>query len=351
MQRHAFNYELPADLIAQSPVSPRSGSRLLVLDGHGGRIQDHLFTDFPEMLRPGDILVFNDTRVVPARLVGRKASGGQVEMLLERLVDVTRARVQLRASKKPQPGTLIYINDVHAQVIGREGDFFELDFSPHGARVVFDRYGSLPLPPYITRRPDAHDSQRYQTVFARCDGAVAAPTAGLHFDESIFTHLAARGIDTVFVTLHVGAGTFQPVRVEDVAAHRMHQEWFEVTAEVCAQISHARASGGRVIAVGTTVVRALESASLSGKIAPFRGETDIFIVPGHRFAAVDGLVTNFHIPESTLLMLVCAFGGYEQVMKAYTHAVQARYRFFSYGDAMLVWPHPHASRERGGSAR
>lgn len=340
MQRHAFNFELPTDLIAQAPVSPRSGSRMLVLDGNGGRLRDSLFTDLPDMLQPGDVLVFNDTRVIPARLAGRKASGGQVEMLLERFLDQTRARVQLRASKKPKPGTPIYIEEVQARVLGREGDFFELDFFPHLARDVFDQYGSLPLPPYIARQPNPHDSQRYQTVFARCDGAVAAPTAGLHFDESVFARLAARGIDTAFVTLHVGAGTFQPVRVEDLSAHRMHQEWFEVTAEVCAQLARVRASGGRVIAVGTTVVRALEAASMSGKIAPFRGETDIFIVPGYRFVSIDGLVTNFHIPESTLLMLVCALGGYDNVLKAYAHAVQARYRFFSYGDAMLVWPHP-----------
>jgi S-adenosylmethionine:tRNA ribosyltransferase-isomerase len=339
MRRQAFHYSLPPELIAQQPTLLRSGSRLLVLEGSRGCIQDQLFPDLLAWLDAGDLLVFNDTCVVPARMFGRKPSGGRVEMLLERLLDFSRARVQLRVSKKPAAGSEIHVGDVVVRVRGRDGDFFELDFAPHGAREVFERYGAVPLPPYITRAVEPGDAQRYQTVFARCAGAVAAPTAGLHFDEALLQALTTRGVATAFVTLHVGAGTFQPVRVDDVATHRMHTEWFEVSSATCDQIVRVQARGGRVIAVGTTVVRALEAASRSGKIAPFSGETDIFIVPGYQFVTVDGLVTNFHLAESTLLMLVCAFGGYENVMMAYDHAIASRYRFFSYGDAMLVWPH------------
>lgn len=347
MRRQAFHYNLPTELIAQQPTLVRSESRLMVLDGGSGRIQDCLFPDLIDQLHAGDVLVFNDTRVVPARLYGHKASGGRVEIMLERLIDSTRACVQMRVSKKPATGSEIHVDGMTLRVLGRDGDFFDLDFSPHDAQDVFDRYGSIPLPPYITRAPEPGDVLRYQTVFARCAGAVAAPTAGLHFDDILLQTLTARGVATAFVTLHVGAGTFQPVRVDDVTTHRMHTERLEVSLEACNQITRAQARGGRVIAVGTTVVRALETASKSGKITPFSGETDIFIVPGYQFVTVDALVTNFHLAESTLLMLVCAFGGYENVMKAYNHAVASRYRFFSYGDAMLVWPNPSVCRQVG----
>lgn len=345
MRRQDFNYDLPPDLIAQQPAKERSGSRLLVLDGKVGTMRDCLFSDLLDQFHAGDVLVFNDTRVIPARLWGRKGTGGRVEMMLERFLDVTRARVQLRVSKKPLAGSEIHVGEVVVRVLGRAGEFFDLEFAPHAAREVFERYGTTPLPPYITRIPDSSDAQRYQTVFARHAGAVAAPTAGLHFDAEMLQALTDRGVDLAFVTLHVGAGTFQPMRVDDITAHRMHKESIEVGVEVCEQIARAQARGGRVVAVGTTVVRALEAASRSGKIAPFKGETDIFIVPGYQFVTIDGLVTNFHLAESTLLMLVCAFGGYEFVMKAYHHAVALRYRFFSYGDAMLLWPPHTASRQ------
>lgn len=338
MRRSDFQFELPPELIAQHPPATRGDSRLLCLDGASGALEDRHFSALPDRLNPGDLLVFNDTRVIPARLFGMKASGGKVELLVERVLDERRVLAHLRASKPPKVGARMRVADAfEAEVIARRDDLYELRF--HDARPVLDlleQYGHVPLPPYIGR-PDAdEDRARYQTVFAREPGAVAAPTAGLHFDEAMLAKIRARGVEIAFVTLHVGAGTFQPLRVDDLHAHRMHPEFVSVSAALCGQVRAAHARGGRVIAVGTTVVRSLESASASGDIQPFQGETRLFIYPGYRFATVDAMVTNFHLPESTLLMLVCAFAGHEHVMNAYRHAVAARYRFFSYGDAMFI---------------
>ncbi len=341
MRKSDFYYELPPAAIAQAPVTPRSASRLLVLDSPQAP-RDLYFTDLPGLLRRDDLLVFNDTRVIPARLFGVKPSGGRVELLIERILDHERALVQLRASKSPQPGQrLTFEGGVIARALGRRGEFYELRFE--GAASVLDileRIGHVPLPPYIVRADGADDKARYQTVYAKTPGAVAAPTAGLHFDEALLQRLAAQGVERAFLTLHVGAGTFQPLRVADIAAHRMHPEYFKLDARACDQVNTARAAGRRVIAVGTTVVRALESAARDGVLRPFAGETDIFIYPGYRFQTVDGLLTNFHLPESTLLMLVCAFGGHAAVLAAYRHAVRQNYRFYSYGDAMFLWRTP-----------
>ncbi len=341
MKKSDFWYELPPEYIAQSPAPVRSGSRLLVLDGATGAIQDRRFTDLPAMLRPGDLLVMNDTRVVPARLYGRKDSGGRVEVLVERLLDDHRLLAQLRASKSPAAGMrLILEGDTVARVRGRKGEFFELEFEgDESVPTLLERIGHTPLPPYITRTDDDEtDRERYQTVYARTPGAVAAPTAGLHFDAELLAVLDEMGVERGYVTLHVGAGTFQPMRVDDVEQHRMHTEIVEIGTVACEQINRARAEGRRVIAVGTTVVRALESAFSAEGVAPFTGETDIFIYPGFVFRVVDAMITNFHLPESTLLMLVCAFAGRDNVLRAYRHAVEQQYRFFSYGDAMFVTP-------------
>jgi len=338
MRKSDFFYELPKALIAQAPVTPRSASRLLYLDpGHG--LRDLRFTDLPELLRSDDLLVFNDTRVVLARLFGVKQSGGRVELLVERVLDRSRFVAQLRASKPPQPGQRLEIEGgVAARVVERCGEFYELCLeSEDSVPDILERVGHVPLPPYIDRPDGADDKSRYQTVYAKTLGAVAAPTAGLHFDEALLARLAEIGVERAFLTLHVGAGTFQPLRVSELSAHRMHPEYFRIDAHVCAQVNAARAAGRRVIAVGTTVVRALESATRAGVLQPFEGETDIFIYPGHRFQAVDGLLTNFHLPESSLLMLVCAFGGRVPVLAAYHHAVRENYRFYSYGDAMFLW--------------
>lgn len=342
-----FQYDLPEEQIAQYPLPERSASRLLVLDGRSGERADRMFRDLPELLAPGDLLVFNDTRVFPARLHGRKrGSGGRVEVLVERLLDERRALTHVRASKSPKPGTVLELagGELWAEVVERREDLFLLDFGagePLLARL--ERCGEVPLPPYIERAADDTDSERYQTVYARETGAVAAPTAGLHFDETVLRALDARGIERATVTLHVGAGTFRPVRVDRVEEHVMHAETVVVPLSTCEAIAATRERGGRVVAVGTTVVRSLESAvDEVGVVRPFAGETRLFLVPGSVFRAVDGLVTNFHLPGSTLLMLVCAFGGYEPVMAAYRHAVDAGYRFFSYGDAMLLWPDPQA---------
>jgi S-adenosylmethionine:tRNA ribosyltransferase-isomerase len=341
MQRADFHYELPEELIARYPSEQRSDCRLLCVDGRSGELAHRRFTDLLELLDPGDLLVFNDTRVIPARLHGQKASGGRVEMLLERPLDAHRGLVHLRSSKSPKPGTeLIFEGDIHAVVEGRREALFELRFLGETPLVaLLERHGHMPLPPYITREDELADRQRYQTVYARRDGAVAAPTAGLHFDEPLLERLAARGVESAFVTLHVGAGTFQPVRADDIREHRMHSEWLEVSEAACAQVRRARALGKRVVAVGTTSVRCLESAcaeSPDGDIAPYSGETDIFIYPGYEWRCVDALVTNFHLPESTLLMLVAAFVGFETTMAAYREAVRERYAFFSYGDAMFL---------------
>ncbi|MFA7095219.1 MAG: tRNA preQ1(34) S-adenosylmethionine ribosyltransferase-isomerase QueA [Gammaproteobacteria bacterium] len=338
MRRSDFSYELPDDLIAQYPLPERGASRLLCLEGQTGTIRDRYFSALPELLRPGDLLVFNDTRVIAARLLGVKESGGRVEVLVERVLDEHRVLAHVRASKAPKPGGRLVLEErVPVTTLGRHDDLFELRFETSEPVLrVLEQVGRIPLPPYIQRSAEAGDSDRYQTVYASRPGAVAAPTAGLHFDRSMLERLAAMGVDTAFVTLHVGAGTFQPVRVDDIERHVMHAERVEVGAAVCEKVRAARARGGRVVAVGTTAVRSLESACQGGAIAPFAGETRLFIYPGYRFRCVDALVTNFHLPESTLLMLVCAFGGYEQVMAAYRHAVTERYRFFSYGDAMFV---------------
>ncbi len=342
MQRKDFDYPLPEELIAQKPLEQRTGSRLLVVDGENDLIQDRSFTDVLEYLSPGDLLVFNDTRVIPARMFGAKASGGKVEVMIERVLDANNALAHVRASKSPKPGSFLNLDgDVKAEVTGRDAGLFELRF--HDERSLFeilDAVGHMPLPPYIEREDELSDRERYQTVFARNPGAVAAPTAGLHFDEAILEKIAAKGIEQAFVTLHVGAGTFQPVRVDNIKEHHMHAESVQVSAEVCEKIAATRARGGRVVAVGTTAVRSLEGAAAAndGVLKPFTGETRLFITPGCQFNVVDMMVTNFHLPESTLLMLVSAFGGYERVMRAYAHAVAEKYRFFSYGDAMLVIP-------------
>lgn len=342
MRRQDFHFDLPEELIAQVPAAQRRDSRLLCLEGTTGEIVDRQFVDLPELLQAGDLLVMNDTRVIPARLFGRKATGGQIEVLVERLLDDTDLLAHVRASKSPKAGTTLHLSDrVSATVLGREGELFRLRFTDcddpeRTLLAILDELGHMPLPPYIRRADELADRERYQTVFARRPGAVAAPTAGLHFDEAMLAQLAQLGIETAWVTLHVGAGTFQPVRVENIREHHMHAEWVEVNESVCQQIEQTRRRGGRVIAVGTTSMRCLESAARDGQLQPFTGDTDIFIYPGYEFQIVDGLITNFHLPESTLLMLVCAFAGYDNVMRAYRHAVEQRYRFFSYGDAMYL---------------
>jgi S-adenosylmethionine:tRNA ribosyltransferase-isomerase len=349
VQRQDFRYELPAELIAQRPLAERSGSRLLLLGPPVAPPLDRHMRELPELLAPGDLLVFNDTRVVAARLMGCKPTGGQVEVFLERPLEARTALVQLRASKAIRPGLEIQSAGGSIEVLEPRGDLWLVRL-PETALVFFERWGEVPLPPYIRRAPAHEDRERYQSVFARESGAVAAPTASLHFDTALIEALERRGIERTLITLHVGAGTFQPVRVEALGEHVMHAEHFVVGMAACEAIARARARGARVIAVGTTVARALESAWLEGgrartgephgvrALAPFAGETQLFIRPGFQFQVVDGLLTNFHLPESTLLMLVCALGGRERVLEAYAHAVRSRYRFFSYGDAMLLWP-------------
>ncbi|NOG31968.1 tRNA preQ1(34) S-adenosylmethionine ribosyltransferase-isomerase QueA [Halomonas sp. TBZ9] len=341
MQRADFSYELPEELIARYPSEQRSDCRLLHVDAQDGGLAHRRFTDLLEILEPGDLLVFNDTRVIPARLHGQKASGGKVEMLLERPLDAYRGLAHLRSSKSPKPGTeLIFEGDIHAVVEGRRDALFELRFLGETPMIaLLEKHGHMPLPPYITREDELSDRERYQTVYARRDGAVAAPTAGLHFDQPLLDALAEKGIKSAFVTLHVGAGTFQPVRVDDIREHHMHSEWVDVSEATCQQVHDAQAAGKRVIAVGTTSVRCLESAcaqTADGSIAPLTGDTDIFIYPGYQWRCVDALITNFHLPESTLMMLVSAFAGYDTIMRAYQTAVEERYAFFSYGDAMLL---------------
>lgn len=342
MLKSEFHYDLPERLIAQTPLPDRSASRLLRLDGPAGRIEDLRFSDLPELLAPGDLLVLNDTRVVPARLFGRKSTGGRVEILIERVLDAHSALAHVRASKSPKAGAEILLDGgFGCRVRERREDLFELEF-PGGATVdeVLAAVGHIPLPPYIDRPDRDEDRERYQTVFARTPGAVAAPTAGLHFDDAMLARLEAQGVERAFVTLHVGSGTFLPVRVDDLDRHKMHFEFCEVPAATVETIRAVRERGGRVVAVGTTVVRSLETASLSGELLPYRGETDLFIRPGFCFRTVDALVTNFHLPESTLLTLVCAFAGYAETMAAYAHAVEREYRFFSYGDAMFLARRP-----------
>ncbi|WP_110651592.1 tRNA preQ1(34) S-adenosylmethionine ribosyltransferase-isomerase QueA [Salinicola peritrichatus] len=344
MQRADFHFDLPDELIARYPSEQRTDCRLLCVDGEDGTLEHARFPDLLDRLEPGDVVVFNDTRVIPARLFGHKASGGKVEMLLERPLDAHRGLAHLRSSKSPKPGTeLIFEGDVRAVVEGRRDALFELRFLGETPLIeLLEQHGHMPLPPYITREDELADRERYQTVYARREGAVAAPTAGLHFDETMMAALRDKGIETAFVTLHVGAGTFQPVRVDNIREHPMHSEWLEVNASVCDQVNRAKAAGKRIVAVGTTSVRCLETASQSesGELMPYRGETDIFIYPGYRWRCVDALVTNFHLPESTLLMLVSSFAGFDTVMHAYREAVAAKYRFFSYGDAMFLTRRP-----------
>ncbi len=346
LRKSDFHYELPPELIAQAPLAERSASRLLCLDGASERLEDRRMAELPDLLQPGDLLVFNDTRVLPARLRGRKDSGGEVEIMVERLLGGQSIKAQVRASKALKPGRSIELDGGGAlEVTGRDGEFYLLHaVGAEPVERLLMRAGRMPLPPYIQREAGPDDDHRYQTLFARTPGAVAAPTAGLHFDEALLAALAARGVQTATVTLHVGAGTFQPVRADDVREHRMHSEWLNVGAELVQRIRSTRAAGGRVVAVGTTVVRALESASRDGVLQPFAGETSIFIFPGYRISSIDALITNFHLPESTLLMLVSAFAGRDRVLAAYRHAVDHRYRFFSYGDAMLIFPPGDAPR-------
>jgi S-adenosylmethionine:tRNA ribosyltransferase-isomerase len=341
MRRADFHYELPPELIAQAPLPERSASRLLVLDGATGALADRRFTDLPQLLRPEDLMVFNDTRVVAARLFGTKSSGGRVEVFLERAVGARRAWVQLRASKPIRPDLVINTDGGELRVVQRvtsaAGDLWEIE-TPGDALAFFEAYGSVPLPPYIDRVAGAADRERYQSIFAREPGAVAAPTASLHFDPALVARLDQLGVRRAAVTLHVGAGTFQPLRVDDVAQHVMHAERYTVSPALVEAVAATRARGGRVVAVGTTVARALESSAAAGELAAGSGDTRLFITPGYAFRVVDALITNFHLPESTLLMLVAAFAGLDHVLDAYRHAVRARYRFFSYGDAMWITP-------------
>lgn len=352
MRRALFHYDLPSQLIAGHPPARRRDSRLLVLDGPSGRCAHRRFPELLEYLQPGDLLVFNDTKVIRARLRGRKATGGRMELLVERLLDdPQRALVQLRASKPPHSGgRLLFDGGVCARVEGRHEDLYELSFEgPESVAEILARIGEIPLPPYLQRAPEAIDEARYQTVYARVPGAVAAPTAGLHFDAELLGALARRGVETGFVTLHVGSGTFRPVRAEDIREHRLHGERIRLDETLCDQIAATRTRGGRVIAVGTTAVRSLETASDDQRrVQPFAGESDLFIYPGYRFRTVDALVTNFHLPESSLLMLVCAFAGYRATLDAYRAAVAEGYRFFSYGDAMFITHNPEAATELPG---
>ena len=363
MRTDEFDFVLPEQLIAQHPPLQRGASRLLY--AHEGMLEDRRFADLRRLVKPNDVLVLNDTRVIKARLFGSKASatpsgyenlreaklrnslsaeagekltGGKIEVLVERVLNDHEVLAQVRASHAPKAGSLLYLADTFAvEVLGRVGEFFHLRFaSEEHVLDLLDRYGQLPLPPYITHAADDEDEQRYQTVFARVTGAVAAPTAGLHFDEAMLQALREQGVRLAYVTLHVGAGTFQPVRTTHIHEHIMHSEHYEIPQITIDAIGQARAEGGRVIAVGTTSLRALESAAASGELKAGESETDIFITPGYRFRVVDVLLTNFHLPKSTLLMLVCAFGGMEQMLAAYRHAVEQEYRFFSYGDAMLI---------------
>jgi S-adenosylmethionine:tRNA ribosyltransferase-isomerase len=350
MRRADFAYSLPPELIANRPLARRGASRLLALDGASGATRDLAFDDLTALLRAGDLLVLNDTRVLPARLHGRKASGGVCEILLERILGATRILAQARASKGLKPGARIELPaGAIAVALARHGELHELELDRE-ALPYFEAHGEVPLPPYLGRGPEPADRERYQTVYADSPGAVAAPTAGLHFDREALAEIASGGVVIERLTLHVGAGTFTPMRATEIEDHRMHAERIRVPDATVVAVEAARRRGGRVVAVGTTVVRALESAASGGALRPCDGETDLFIRPGHRFRVVDALLTNFHLPESTLLVLVCAFAGRERVLAAYHHAVAARYRFFSYGDAMFVTPDPEALAARGTGA-
>ncbi|ELY4599425.1 tRNA preQ1(34) S-adenosylmethionine ribosyltransferase-isomerase QueA [Cronobacter malonaticus] len=350
-----FSFELPESLIAHYPQAQRSACRLLSLDGPTGDLTHGTFTDLLAKLNPGDLLVFNNTRVIPARLFGRKASGGKIEVLVERMLDDHRVLAHIRASKAPKPGAELLLGDdesVNATMTARHDALFEVQFNDERPVLdILNSIGHMPLPPYIERPDEEADRELYQTVYSQKPGAVAAPTAGLHFDEPLLERLRAKGIEMAFVTLHVGAGTFQPVRVESIEDHVMHSEYAEVPQEVVDAVLAAKARGNKVVAVGTTSVRSLESAAQAAQdalIAPFFGDTQIFIYPGYQYKVIDALVTNFHLPESTLIMLVSAFAGYKHTMNAYREAVKAEYRFFSYGDAMYITYNPQAINERPG---
>ncbi|MCU7799748.1 MAG: tRNA preQ1(34) S-adenosylmethionine ribosyltransferase-isomerase QueA [gamma proteobacterium symbiont of Lucinoma myriamae] len=351
MKLSEFNFDLPDELIAQYPLQERTDSRLLCLNGTSGELQDRIFKSLPELLNPGDLLVFNNTKVIPARLFGQKSTGGKLEVLVERVLDEHSFLAQIRASKSPKEGAVLNIgtdkgNGFQVNMLTRQGDLFHLELSEalkKTQQTVFallEQYGHMPLPPYVERADEESDLQRYQTVYAKEKGAVAAPTAGLHFDKMLLETINKIGVDTAWVTLHVGAGTFQPVRVDNILDHKMHSEYVDVPAETVAKIKHTHAQGGRVIAVGTTAMRSLESASTFGsqkdEIEEYHADTDIFIYPGYQFKTVDAMVTNFHLPESTLIMLISAFAGLDNVKKAYQHAIEHKYRFFSYGDAMFI---------------
>ncbi|MFA0811043.1 tRNA preQ1(34) S-adenosylmethionine ribosyltransferase-isomerase QueA [Microbulbifer epialgicus] len=353
MQRQDFDFHLPDELIARAPTEERRGSRLLCLDGPSGAITHRQFPDIFDQVQAGDLIVFNDTRVIPARLFAQKETGGKLEILVERVLNETDIWAHVRSSKSPKPGSSIVLEDgTRIEVTGRKDALFELSFpKEEGVLAILDRLGHMPLPPYIDREDDASDRERYQTVYGRNAGAVAAPTAGLHFDDEMIGALRDKGVEVVFVTLHVGAGTFQPVRVDNIFEHQMHSEVLDVSQEVVDAVAACRARNGSVIAVGTTSVRALESAARGGELQATVGETDIFIYPGYEFQVVDKLVTNFHLPESTLLMLVSAFAGYQHTMAAYKAAVEERYRFFSYGDAMFITRDPNAKKEEVASAK
>ncbi len=334
-----FDYELPEELIARYPAAERSASRLLVV---GDTVEDRGFTELPSLLRAGDLLVFNDTRVIPARLHAAKETGGRVEILIERIEGETQVIAMMRASKSPKPGGRIVFEDgAEAEVLGREGEFYRLSFSTP-VLPYLEAHGEVPLPPYLEREAEESDIERYQTVYAKDPGAVAAPTAGLHFDEQLLAATLDAGVRHAWLTLHVGAGTFQALRKEHIEENRLHVERVHVSEDCCKLVRDTRESGGRVIAVGTTAVRSLEAASVSGTIEPVNGETDLFITPGYRFRSVDSMITNFHLPQSSLMMLVAAFAGRERILDAYKHAVGERYRFFSYGDSMFLTPETNA---------
>lgn len=338
MRRDEFSYQLPNDLIAQFPLEQRDSSRLLAMEYPSGKLTDLDFSNLTDLLKAGDLLVFNDTRVVPARLFGHKETGGKIEILIERILGDQRMLAQVRTSKTPKPDTVVHLQKgINLKLKQRQDDMFVIDvIGEMSIQEVMQDVGHIPLPPYIKREDDVQDVERYQTVYAKIPGAVAAPTAGLHFTNELIQEITVQGIECAFVTLHVGAGTFQPVRVENIEDHKMHDEYLQVSADVCEKVKQCKEMGGRVIAVGTTAVRCLETSVQVNELKPYQGETDIFIYPGYEFKVVDALVTNFHLPESTLLMLVSAFAGRENIMNAYQHAIDERYRFFSYGDAMFI---------------
>jgi S-adenosylmethionine:tRNA ribosyltransferase-isomerase len=338
MKKSDFAYQLPEELIAQKPLPERHASRLLCLNKRTGDLADKQFIDFIDLINERDVLIFNDTKVIPARLFGTKSTGGKVEILIERIIDGHNVIAHVKASKSPKAGVLLQLErGFQCEVRGREGDLFQVEFKTDVPLLeMLAQIGHIPLPPYIARADDESDVSRYQSIFAQHAGAVAAPTASLHFDRAMMEKIKAKGITTAFVTLHVGSGTFQPVRVEDLSQHLMHKEYFTVPEETVAAIHRTKAQGGRVVAVGTTAVRALESASKTGRLESCFGDTDLFITPVYQFNTVDAMLTNFHLPESTLLMLVAAFAGYQPVMSAYQHAIKQSYRFFSYGDAMFL---------------